>query len=150
MMSKNFLNNNNRHRIKLLLILCLFGFCLVQAMQSPKKKAKRPQGDRVYLLHADVLKYDMFGSNPDAQIVKGKVSFLHQGAHLTCDSAYFYQNTNSVKAFGHVHFRQGDTLSLVCDRAEYDGLMQMMRARKNVVLRYACPICPKSWANERF
>lgn len=136
MISKNFLNNNNRHRIKLLLILCLFGFCLVQAMQSPKKKAKRPQGDRVYLLHADELKYDMFGNNPDAQIVKGKVSFLHQGAHLTCDSAYFYQNTNSVKAFGHVHFRQGDTLSLVCDRAEYDGLMQMMRARNNVVLHH--------------
>ena len=136
MISKNFLNNNNRHRIKLLLILCLFGFCLVQAMQSPKKRAQRPHGDRVYLLHADELKYDMFGNNPDAQIVKGKVSFLHQGAHLTCDSAYFYQNTNSVKAFGHVHFRQGDTLSLVCDRAEYDGLMQMMRARKNVVLHH--------------
>lgn len=56
---------------------------------EPQEKVKRPQGDRVYLLHADVLKYDMFGSNPDAQIVKGKVSFLHQGAHLTCDSAYF-------------------------------------------------------------
>ena len=59
MISKNFLNNNNRHRIKLLLILCLFGFCLVQAMQSPKKRAHRPHGDRVYLLHADELKYDM-------------------------------------------------------------------------------------------
>lgn len=41
-----------------------------------------------------------------------------------------------MKAFGHVHFRQGDTLSLVCERAEYDGQMQMMRARKNVVLRH--------------
>ena len=69
MMSKNFLNNNNRHRIKLLLILCLFGFCLVQAMQSPKKKAKRPQGDRVYLLHADVLKYDMFANDRDRKSV---------------------------------------------------------------------------------
>ena len=57
-------------------------------------------------------------------------------SHLTCDSAYFYEGSNSVKAFGHVHFRQGDTLSLVCERAEYDGQMQMMRARKNVVLRH--------------
>ena len=124
------------HRVFFMMTLCLFGFCLVQAMQAPKKKAKRPKGDRIYLLHADVLKYDMFGNNPDAQIVKGKVSFLHQGAHLTCDSAYFYQNTNSVEAFGHVHFKQGDTLSLTCDRADYDGMMQMMHARQNVVLHH--------------
>ena len=125
------------HRIFFIWILCLFGFCLVQAMQAPKKRAnKRPQGDRVYLLHADELRYDMFGKNPDAQIVKGKVSFLHQGGRLTCDSAYFYQASNSVKAFGHVHYRQGDTLSLTCDRADYDGQMQMMHARKNVVLHH--------------
>lgn len=137
MISKNFpKNEKNGHRIWFVMILCLFGFCLVQAMQAPKKKAKRSQGDRVYLLHADVLKYDKYGSNPDAQIVKGKVSFLHQGANLTCDSAYFYQNSNSVKAFGHVHFKQGDTLSMTCDRADYDGMMQMMHARNNVVLHH--------------
>ena len=136
MIKIKFLKNNGGHRISLILILCLFGFCLVQAMLAPKKKSKRPKGDRVYLLHADELRYDMYGSNPDAQIVKGKVSFSHQGAHLTCDSAYFYQNSNSVKAFGHVHFKQGDTLSLTCDKAEYDGMMQMMHARNNVVLHH--------------
>ena len=129
--------NKNGHRIFFILILCLFGFCLVPAMQAPRKKhKKRPEGERVYLLHADELRYDMFGRNPDAQIVKGKVSFMHQGGHLTCDSAYFYQGTNSVKAFGHVHYRQGDTLSLTCERAEYDGMMQMMHARRNVVLHH--------------
>ena len=129
--------NKNGHRIFFILILCLFGFCLVQDMQAPRKKhKKRPKGERVYLLHADELRYDMFGRNPDAQIVKGKVSFMHQGGHLTCDSAYFYQGTNSVKAFGHVHYRQGDTLSLTCERAEYDGMMQMMHARRNVVLHH--------------
>ena len=129
--------NKNGHRIFFILILCLFGFCLVQAMQAPRKKhKKRPEGERVYLLHADELRYDMFGRNPDAQIVKGKVSFMHQGGHLTCDSAYFYQGTNSVKAFGHVHYRQGDTLSLTCEMAEYDGMMQMMHARRNVVLHH--------------
>ena len=136
MIKIKFLKNNGGHRISLILILCLFGFCLVQAMLAPKKKSNRPKGDRVYLLHADELRYDMYGSNPDAQIVKGKVSFSHQGAHLTCDSAYFYQNSNSVKAFGHVHFKQGDTLSLTCDRAEYDGMMQMMHERNNVVLHH--------------
>lgn len=135
--NKQYNINKNGHRIFFILILCLFGFCLVQAMQAPRKKhKKRPKGERVYLLHADELRYDMFGRNPDAQIVKGKVSFMHQGGHLTCDSAYFYQGTNSVKAFGHVHYRQGDTLSLTCERAEYDGMMQMMHARRNVVLHH--------------
>lgn len=137
MISNKDYNYKNGHRIFFIGILCLFGFCLVQAMQAPRKHAKkRPQGERVYLLHADELRYDMYGKNPDAQIVKGKVSFLHQGGRLTCDSAYFYQGSNSVKAFGHVHYRQGDTLSLTCERAEYDGQMQMMRARKNVVLHH--------------
>lgn len=137
MISNKDYNYKNGHRIFIIGILCLFGFCLVQAMQAPRKHTKkRPQGERVYLLHADELRYDMYGKNPDAQIVKGKVSFLHQGGRLTCDSAYFYQGSNSVKAFGHVHYRQGDTLSLTCERAEYDGQMQMMRARKNVVLHH--------------
>lgn len=137
MISNKDYNYKNGHRILIIGILCLFGFCLVQAMQAPRKHTKkRPQGERVYLLHADELRYDMYGKNPDAQIVKGKVSFLHQGGRLTCDSAYFYQGSNSVKAFGHVHYKQGDTLSLTCERAEYDGQMQMMRARKNVVLHH--------------
>lgn len=137
MISNKDYNYKNGHRIFFIGILCLFGFCLVQAMQAPRKHTKkRPQGERVYLLHADELRYDMYGKNPDAQIVKGKVSFLHQGGRLTCDSAYFYQGSNSVKAFGHVHYKQGDTLSLTCERAEYDGQMQMMRARKNVVLHH--------------
>ena len=137
MINNSEYNKKHGHRIFSILILCLFGFCLVQAMQAPRRNSKkRPQGGRVYLLHADELRYDMFGKNPDAQILKGKVSFLHQGSHLTCDSAYFYQASNSVKAFGHVHYRQGDTLTLTCDRAEYDGQMQMMRARKNVVLHH--------------
>ena len=137
MISNKDYNYKNGHRIFFIGILCLFGFCLVQAMQAPRKHTKkRPRGERVYLLHADELRYDMYGKNPDAQIVKGKVSFLHQGGRLTCDSAYFYQGSNSVKAFGHVHYRQGDTLSLTCERAEYDGQMQMMRARKNVVLHH--------------
>ena len=92
MINKRLNNHIRGHRIISVMVLCLFGFCLMQAMQAPKKHArKRPHGDRVYLLHADELYYDMFGNNPDAQILKGKVSFLHQGSHLTCDSAYFYQ-----------------------------------------------------------
>ncbi len=123
-----------RHRIAILAILCLFGLCAFA--QRGHRKASKPVDDRIYLIHADELKYDMYGINPDAQIVKGNVSFRHRGARLTCDSAFFYQTSNSVKAFGHVHFVQGDTLSLTCERAFYDGQQQMMEARKNVWLHH--------------
>ena len=123
------------HRIFWLIILCLFGLCLAEMTAAPKKK-KKTQEDRIHLLHADELYYDMYGKNPEAQIVKGNVSFSHDGATLKCDSAYFFQGSNSFKAFSHVKLRQGDTLSLDCEYAEYDGGSLMMRARRNVVLRH--------------
>ncbi len=116
--------------------LCFFVIGSLQAFLAPRKQKKTPADNKVYLLHADELRYDMAGPNPDAQIAKGNVAFMHQGAYLNCDSAYFYQASNSVKAFGHVRFRQGDTLSLVCARAWYDGEGQMMEARENVVLKH--------------
>ena len=122
-----------RHRITLGAVLCLLALC-VWAAHPPKKRPK--QSDRIYLVHADELKFNQFGPNPEAQICKGHVHFKHQGAQLWCDSAYFYQASNSVKAFGNVRFTQGDTLSLRCKYAEYDGQGQLMAARYNVVLTH--------------
>ena len=118
-------------------MLCVFGFCLIFAAPPVRKAKKRaPKDDKVYLNHADVLRYDLYGANPDVQIAKGRVHFIHQGAHLWCDSAYYYESSNSVKAFGHVRFKQGDTLSLTCDKGTYDGSEELMTASKNVVLKH--------------
>lgn len=127
----------NWHRTVTLTVLCLFVFCLFSAVAAPYKQKKRKKTDeRVYLVHADQLSYDVYSAVPDAQILRGKVHFTHAGSQLTCDSAYFYQESNSVEAFGHVHFRQGDTLSLTCNYADYNGADQMMHARHNVVLKH--------------
>ena len=129
--------NLNWHRTVTLTVLCLFVFCLFSAVAAPYKQKKRKKTDeRVYLVHADQLSYDVYSAVPDAQILRGKVHFTHAGSQLTCDSAYFYQESNSVEAFGHVHFRQGDTLSLTCNYADYNGADQMMHARHNVVLMH--------------
>ncbi len=125
------------HRGIWVIFLCLFGLCVAFASQEDKKKKQGGEEDeRVYLLHSDELFYDEKGPNPDAQIVKGKVKFMHKGGILTCDSAYFYQQQNSVRAMGHVLYRQGDTLSLDCERGFYDGQLQMMEARRNVILKH--------------
>ena len=120
-------------------ILLFGGFISIDA-QKKRSVKKRPArtarstDKRVYLVHADVLHFDQF-KNPDATILNGKVHFTHVGARLYCDSAYFYEASNSFEAFGHVRMYQGDTLSLVSDYAYYDGNEQMARARYNVVLK---------------
>ena len=124
------------HRVLIAAVLCLFGLSLVQSRQAPKKKARAKDNERVYLLHADRLWFDQFGPVPGAQVLNGNVAFSHKGAKLYCDSAYFYQESNSFRAFGHVRMYQGDTLSLFSDYAYYDGNDQMAEARYNVVLTH--------------
>ncbi len=124
------------HRIIFVIVLCLLGLYVVYAANEGKGKKKSIKDERVYLVHSDELYYDIYGPNPDAQIVKGNVSFKHKGGHLLCDSAYFYQQQNSVRAMGNVRFTQGDTLSLKCERGFYDGQLQMMEARRNVILKH--------------
>lgn len=98
------------------------------------KTATKYDDNRVYLLHSDNLHYDRF-RNPDAQILDGNVAFRHQGATLYCDSAHFYEKSNSFEAFNNVRMYQGDTLSLFSDYAFYDGNEMMCMARYNVVLK---------------
>lgn len=131
-----FQNIFRGHRILIMVILCLFGLSMVQSHQAPKKKRRAKTDERIYLIHADRLRFDQYSNNPEAQILNGNVAFRHKGAKLYCDSAYFYQASNSFRAFGHVKMYQGDTLSLFSDYAYYDGNDQMAEARHNVVLTH--------------
>lgn len=125
------------HRVTIVVILCLFGICLSQSGYSQKKRKQSAKTDdnRVYLVHSNTLSFDQ-RKNPDAQILCGNVEFFHQGAKLFCDSAHFYEGTNSFEAFGNVKMYQGDTLSLFSDYAFYDGNEQMAMSRYNVVLKH--------------
>ena len=108
-------------------------FAATPRKRAPRKKVQ--QDKRVYLVHADHLHYDQF-RNGDAQILNGHVHFRHLGANLYCDSAHFYEQSNSFEAFGHVKMVQGDTLRLTSDYAYYDGNDQLAQARHNVVLKH--------------
>ena len=68
----------------------------MQAQQRHPSAASKAD-NRVYLVHADELYYDQYGNRPDAQIVKGNVSFRHKGASLLCDSAYFMSNPTLLR-----------------------------------------------------
>ena len=122
------------HRLLISCILCLLGLYVAaraQQEQPPREQSK----EKVILLHTDNLSYDQY-RHPGAQILTGNVQFLHDGVYMYCDSACFYEATNSFDAFGHVKMVQGDTLDLVGDMLLYDGLDQLARVRYNVVLTH--------------
>lgn len=122
----------------LFIIIGLVALGVIFAMAPAKRKTaprKKVEDKKVYLVHSDRLHYDQY-QNGDAQVLNGNVHFRHQGADLFCDSAHFYQESNSFEAFGHVKMKQGDTLSLTSDYAYYDGNAQLAQARYNVVLRH--------------
>ncbi|MCQ2333286.1 MAG: hypothetical protein MJZ88_01580 [Paludibacteraceae bacterium] len=89
--------------------------------------------DRVYLEHSETLSFDQ-SRLPDAQILRGDVRFRHDDALMYCDSAYFYEQTNSLDAFGRVRFVQGDTLQGFGDVLYYDGNTKIARLRRHVKL----------------
>lgn len=119
-----------------MVLLC--ALCLV-AVAAPALQPPPDDSKRVYLVHADQLFYDI-NRNDGAQVLTGSVEFEHEGARLYCDSANFYQDTNSFEAWGNVKMVQGDTLSLTGDYGYYDGISMCMEAKvftsdKQVVLK---------------
>ena len=87
----------------------------------------------VYLLHADEIRFDQ-RINANAQILVGDVVFRHDSMYMYCDSALFYETSNSLDAYGNVEMNQGDTLFLYGDRLHYNGDEMLAKVRENVVM----------------
>lgn len=87
----------------------------------------------VYLERADNLLFDK-ERLPDARIVIGNVLFRHDDALMYCDSANFFEASNSLEAYGHVKMVQGDTLTGYGDKLFYNGNTKIARLRQNVRL----------------
>ncbi len=70
----------------------------------------------------------------NAQRLIDSVIIGHKNILMWCDSAYNYNGTNRVDAFGRVHIKQDDTLHLYANRVFYDGDISFARAWGNVKL----------------
>jgi lipopolysaccharide export system protein LptA len=101
----------------------------------PRHSFSQEKG-RIELVRADKLRFDK-SIGVDAQRLLGDVIFKHKGAIMYCDSAYLYNATNSLDAFGHVRVNQGDTLTMTSDKLNYNGNTQLIKVRDNVVLKDA-------------
>jgi lipopolysaccharide export system protein LptA len=63
------------------------------------------------------------------------VWLIHETTNIKCDSAYFYKNTNSAKAFGNVRITDAeDGLNLSGEYMEYDGNGRIAKMRENVIM----------------
>lgn len=96
-------------------------------------KANRNQTNKVFLENADLLKANEAISR-DYQVLKGNVRFRRGDMYMFCDSAYFYAETSSLDAFGHVRMTQGDTLWVYSDVLHYYGDQGVAELRNNVRL----------------
>lgn len=131
-----------RHKIQCV-VLCLLAIFSINIMRDSKAyaqkqiftpqipKANRHQKNKVFLEYADKLSMNDKVST-DYQVLTGNVKFRKEGMFMYCDSAYFYDKTNSLDAFGHVKMVQGDTLFVYADVMYYNGEEEMARLRHNV------------------
>jgi lipopolysaccharide export system protein LptA len=87
----------------------------------------------VYLEQSATLSFDE-NRMPDAQILRGNVRFRHDSALMYCDSAYFFQNDNSLHAFGNVRLVQGDSIEGFGDVLYYNGNTKLAKFRRHVRL----------------
>ncbi len=86
---------------------------------------------QIYLLRANTLDFDEKVSG-EFQVLRGDVRFRQDSSYMYCDSAYFYEKSNSLDAFGNVRMEQGDTLFVYGDVLYYNGNEGLARLRDNV------------------
>ena len=65
------------------------------------KDSVAPKKTKVFLEHANTLSFDK-ERNAEAQVLNGDVCFRHDSSYMYCDSAYFFEQTNSLEAFSNV------------------------------------------------
>jgi len=91
------------------------------------------KGAQVEIENADTFEGDeSLGKNVSRLL--GNVRFRHQGALMYCDSAYLYQETNSLDAFGKIRIVQGDSINLTGDFLNYDGNTRQAKVTGKVVM----------------
>ena len=112
----------------------IFGFCtvfLIFLLFSQQPAQTTQQTTKVYLEHADVQSFNE-EIDKDRQVLTGNVVFRHDSSFMYCDSAYYFEQSSSLEAFGSVRMEQGDTLFVFGNYLYYDGNTRLAKLRHNV------------------
>ena len=118
-------------KAKLLLIASFF-LLLSQIIVAQEQDTVQRKKTRIHIEHYDVATFSK--SMGDMQRLIGHVKMRHDSAYFFCDSAYFYQKTNSFNAFQNVHIIVNDSVEVFSDLLDYDGNTRFAEFFDNVRL----------------
>jgi len=112
-------------------IVSAFLFLIAQTVTAQDEEPPK----KVEILHANSLEYDE-STGVTAKRLLGEVVFKHEEAYMFCDSAWFFDDSNTIQAYNNVRIKQGDTILLVGKYLEYDGNTKIAKMRDSVVLKH--------------
>ena len=139
--STSFLPNSDNNRtfaryfitMKARIPLIVFIFLLLsQCVVAQEQDTVQRKKTRIHIEHYDVATFSK--SMGDMQRLIGNVRMRHDSAYFFCDSAHFYEKTNSFKAFQHVHIIVNDSVEVFSDLLDYDGNTRFAEFFDNVKL----------------
>ncbi|MDR0796745.1 MAG: hypothetical protein LBE79_11985 [Tannerella sp.] len=110
-------------------VVFLFLLSIIVFSQQPAKTSQ--EKTKIYLEYADEQIYDE-DIEKDRILLMGNVVFRHDSSFMYCDSAYLYNQTNTLEAFSRVRMEQGDTLFVFGDYLHYDGNTRIAKLRYKV------------------
>jgi len=103
-------------------------FLIIFTLQWEVYGQKRPR------YKADVVEYHGRGKVKFRKLI-GNVVFTHESTIIHCDSSYQYTKDNRLEAFGHVHIKDGDSVTITSKKLIYDGGTRQAKLRENVVYK---------------
>ena len=109
------------------LILLLSQIIVAQEQDTVQRKKTR-----IHIEHYDVATFSK--SMGDMQRLIGHVKMRHDSTYFFCDSAYFYEKTNSFNAYQNVHIIVNDSVEVFSDLLNYDGNTRFAEFFDNVKL----------------
>ena len=115
------------------LFIASFFLLLSQFVVAQEQDTVQRKKTRIHVMHYDKATFSK--SMGDMQRLIGHVKMRHDSAYFFCDSAYFYEKTNSFNAFQNVHIIVNDSVEIFSDLLDYDGNTRFAEFHNNVRLR---------------
>ena len=114
-----------------LFILSLL-FLLAQTLVAQQNDTIQHKKTKVHIENYDLMTFSK--SMGDMQRLIGNVKIRHDSAYFFCDSAYFFEKTNSFDAYRNVHIIVNDSVEIFSDLLNYDGNTRFAEFFDNVRL----------------
>jgi len=113
----------------LLILIVIGGFAYGQTKKVKKEKKKK---SKIEILHANDLFFDEENGVKAKRLI-GDVRIKYDKTIMTCDSAFVYSSTNSMKAYSRVHITDKEGgMELFGDSLKYNGETRLTEVRGKV------------------